>query len=131
MMGISAKASTYPESYVARMDLFAGPFPNIDPASPVTTPSFGNLEGAALHTQCVLNGTKSSIYYAYSKDLKNVGAQFAFPTSDDLSGPTNNNKAAIVCLAKRTNQIKQSSLTGLTPDAGGGFTTTADAENTW
>lgn len=73
--GISAHTTLYPESYVARADLFAGPFPNIPAAAnPPVAPTFGNLEGAAIHTQCNLNGEKSRIYYAYSKDLKNVGA---------------------------------------------------------
>ena len=61
-----------------------------------------------------LNGTKSSIYYAYSKDLKNVGAQFAFPTGDEnAGGPGEGDKAAIVVLATRTNQAKQILLTGI------------------
>ena len=65
----------YPESYVAQADMFAGPFPNIPAAGQnPTVPTYPNLEGAAIHKQCKLNGTKTSIYYAYSKDLKNVGA---------------------------------------------------------
>lgn len=49
--GMSAHTTLYPESYVARADLFAGFFPNIPAASsPPTIPTFGNLEGAALHT---------------------------------------------------------------------------------
>lgn len=49
--GISAHTTLYPESYCARADLFAGFFPNIPAAaSPPTIPTFGNLEGAAIHT---------------------------------------------------------------------------------
>lgn len=104
---MSAHTTFYPESYCARADLFAGPFPNIAAAAnPPVVPTFKQLEGAALHSQCNLQGEKSRIYYAYSKDLKNVGAQFAFPTSEALAGPADGDKAAIILLAKRTNQAK-------------------------
>jgi len=63
--------------------------------------------------------------------LKNVGAQFAFPTSDALSGPTNNTKAAIVILAKRTNQSKQSALTGLNNDGTGNFIAVTALDEAW
>lgn len=113
--------------------MFAGPFPNIAAAAfPPVVPTYSELEGSAIHTQCNLQGQKSRIYYAYSKDLKNVGAQFAFPTSEALAGPTNNTKAAIVVLAKRTGQAKNSALISLVPDAStGAFNAVTQLDIAW
>jgi len=87
--------------------MFAGPFPNIAAGGqfPVV-PNYANLENASIHQQVNTQGEKSSIYYAYSKDLKNVGAQFAFPTAGDGAGPGLGDKGAIVTVATRTNQVK-------------------------
>lgn len=51
IMGMGCRATLYPESYVARGDMFAGPFPNIPAAAEEpTVPTYSNLEGAAVHT---------------------------------------------------------------------------------
>lgn len=53
LKGISCSMTLYPESYVARADMFAGPFPNMPPdAQFPVVPTYNNLAGAALHTQC-------------------------------------------------------------------------------
>ena len=78
-----------------------------------------------------MNGTKSKIYYAYSKDLKNVGAQFAFPISTNASGFADGDKAGIVILVNRSNQAKQVGLASLANDGGGNFMATNDSETTW
>lgn len=62
-----------------------------------------------------LQGEKSSIYYAYSKDLKNIGAQFAFPTA---VGPDAGDKAAVVVLATRSNETKQTYASALNLNTG-------------
>lgn len=66
-----------------------------------------------------MQGEKSSIYYAYSKDLKNIGAQYGFPTAGEGAGPGLGNKGGIVTLVKRGGQAKFSSAQSLVANGSG------------
>jgi len=39
-----------------------------------------------MQKDCNTQGEVSSLYYAYSKDLKNSGNKFAFSTADPIDG---------------------------------------------
>lgn len=78
--GMKMEMSCADTARVSGAGIFAGPAPGLIAAPPV--PSNVDLVKLPIQTKGNTQGQMFDCYYAYSKDLKNQGAQFSIPTTE-------------------------------------------------